>query len=56
LEKFSGDLNQILSLPKEKAREKFMGLPGMGPKTADMLLASHHGYDRIFVVTLIWIE
>lgn len=50
LEKFGGDLNQILSLPKEKAREKFMELPGIGPKTADVLLASRYGYGQVFVV------
>jgi len=50
LKKFGGNIASILSLPKEKAREKFMELPGIGPKTADVLLASHHGYGQVFVV------
>jgi len=27
-----------------------MELPGIGPKTADVLLASRHGYKQVFVV------
>ncbi len=27
-----------------------MELPGIGPKTADVLLASRHGYGQVFVV------
>jgi len=50
LENFGGDLTIILSLPKEEAREKFMELPGIGPKTADVLLSSRHGYSQVFVV------
>jgi len=50
LEKFQGNLTPILALPKQKAREKFMELPGIGPKTADVLLASRHGYSQVFVV------
>ena len=50
LEKFGGDLSQILDLPKNEARKKFMGLPGIGPKTADVLLTSRHGYSQAFVV------
>lgn len=50
LEKFGGDLTSVLSLPKEEARERFMELPGIGPKTADVLLASRHGYGQVFVV------
>ena len=50
LEKFRGDLASILALPKKEAREKFMELPGIGPKTADVLLANRHGYSQVFVV------
>jgi endonuclease-3 len=50
LEKFSGDLAPILALPKKEARERFMELPGIGPKTADVLLAERHGYSQVFVV------
>ncbi|MEM3695190.1 MAG: endonuclease III [Candidatus Bathyarchaeia archaeon] len=37
-EKFRGDINQILSLPLEEARKKLLQLPGVGPKTADVVL------------------
>jgi len=50
LEKFGGNLTPILALPKEEARAKFMELPGIGPKTADVLLANRHGYSQVFVV------
>ena len=50
LEKFVGNLAPILALPKKEAREKLMELPGIGPKTADVLLADRHGYSQVFVV------
>jgi len=50
LEKFHGNLASVLALPKAEAREKFMELPGIGPKTADVLLTSRHGYSQVFVV------
>ena len=50
LEKFGGDLAPILALSKDEARAKFMELPGIGPKTADVLLARRHGYSQVFVV------
>lgn len=50
LDKFGGDLTSVLALPKEEARAKFMELPGIGPKTADVLLADRHGYSQVFVV------
>ena len=50
LEKFGGDIAPILSLPKEEAKKKFMELPGIGTKTADVLLASRHGYEEVTVV------
>lgn len=50
LDRFGGDLSSILALPKEEARKKFMELPGIGPKTADVLLTSRHGYSQAFVV------
>jgi endonuclease-3 len=50
LERFGGDLSSVLALPKEEARKKFMELPGIGPKTADVLLTSRHGYSQAFVV------
>lgn len=38
LEKHEGNLDTILSLPIDKAREKLLELPGVGPKTADVVL------------------
>jgi endonuclease-3 len=38
LEKFDGNLKLILSLPFEEARKTLLQLPGVGPKTADVVL------------------
>jgi endonuclease-3 len=38
LEEFHGSLQPILSLPLKEARETLMALPGIGPKTADVVL------------------
>jgi endonuclease-3 len=38
LEKFHGSLQPILSLPIDEARSVLMQLPGIGPKTADVVL------------------
>jgi len=38
LEKFHGNLKSILSLPFEEARKTLLQLPGVGPKTADVIL------------------
>jgi endonuclease-3 len=38
LEKFHGTLKPILTLPLEDARKALMQLPGVGPKTADVVL------------------
>jgi endonuclease-3 len=38
LEKFHGSLEPILSLPLEEARNALIELPGVGPKTADVVL------------------
>jgi endonuclease-3 len=38
LEKYDGNLNQILRLPLEEARKTLLQLPGVGPKTADVVL------------------
>ena len=38
LRKFDGSLDFIHSLPLEEARNALIGLPGVGPKTADVVL------------------
>jgi endonuclease-3 len=38
LEKFNGSLSPVLSLPLDEARKTLMQLPGVGPKTADVVL------------------
>jgi endonuclease-3 len=38
LERYHGDLKSILSLPTEEARKTLMQFPGVGPKTADVVL------------------
>ena len=38
LEEFHGTLNPVLSLPFEDARKTLMQFPGVGPKTADVVL------------------
>jgi endonuclease-3 len=38
LEQFHGSIQPILSLPLEEARKTLMALPGIGPKTADVIL------------------
>jgi len=50
LEKFGGDISSALALPKEEARKKLMELPGIGKKTADVLLAQKHSYAEVMVV------
>ncbi|MDR0318681.1 MAG: endonuclease III [Nitrososphaerota archaeon] len=37
-EKYNGSLNTILALPLEEARKTFTDMPGIGPKTADVVL------------------
>jgi endonuclease-3 len=50
LKEFNGDLTPTLALPKEEAKKQLMKLPGIGDKTADVLLAARHGYHEVFVV------
>jgi len=51
LEKFGGNLNAILALPLEVARRTLMEMPGVGPKTADVVLMFSAGKPTIPVDT-----
>ena len=48
--RYGGDLSPILRLSKEEAKEELMGLPGIGPKTADVLLTTRHSYREVIPV------
>jgi endonuclease-3 len=50
LEKFEGDIAPVLSLPKKEAKERLMKLPGIGNKTADVLLTSRYGYREVLPI------
>ena len=50
LERYGSDLSQILQLSKEEAKEELMELPGIGPKTADVLLTTRHSYREVIPV------
>jgi len=50
IEKFGGNVASILDLPKEKTREKLMELPGIGPKTADVLLTDRYSYREVLPI------
>lgn len=43
LERYGGRLEVILALPTDRAREALLALPGVGPKTADVVLSMAGG-------------
>ena len=47
LDRYGGDLGPVLQKPHEEAREELMTLPGVGPKTADVLLMFDAGKAAI---------
>ncbi len=51
LEKFHGSVQPILALPLEEARKTFIQMPGVGPKTADVVLLFSKGQPTIPVDT-----
>lgn len=51
LEEHGGDLNAILRLPLKEARGRLLELPGVGQKTADVLLNFIAGYGTFPVDT-----
>jgi len=54
VDRFGGNLAQVFSLPLNEAREKLMEIRGIGPKTADVLLAFSGGYEVMPVDTNIF--
>lgn len=50
LEDYGGDISPILQLPKEEAKEKLVELPGIGDKTADVLLTTRYSYREVIPV------
>jgi endonuclease-3 len=51
LEQFNGSLDFIYSLPLEKARQILLKIPGVGPKTADVILLFCAGKPTVPVDT-----
>jgi len=51
LEAWNGHVERILDLPTEAARAALMELPGVGPKTADVVLAMAGGHPTFPVDT-----
>jgi len=51
LEKYHGNMKQLLSLPLEDARRELLQLPGVGPKTADVVLLFSAGKPTIPIDT-----
>ncbi|MGC8817023.1 MAG: endonuclease III domain-containing protein [Candidatus Hadarchaeum sp.] len=54
LTKYGGDLKSVLEKPIEQAREELLSFPGVGPKTADIMLAFWARHDIIPVDTHIF--
>ncbi len=51
LERYSGNLDSVLRRPPEEARRELLSLPGVGFKTADVVLAFGAGRDVLPVDT-----
>ena len=51
IKKFNGTLDSILALPTQQAREMLMAMPGVGPKTADVVLLFSAGKPTLPVDT-----
>ncbi len=54
LNRYGGDLAKLLRQPQGDAREALMDLPGIGPKTADVVLNVVEGLPNLPVDTHIW--
>jgi endonuclease-3 len=47
IQRFDGDLTPVMERPYHEARRVLMSLPGVGPKTADIVLMFVAGYDIV---------
>ncbi|MFQ5908439.1 MAG: endonuclease III domain-containing protein [Thermoplasmata archaeon] len=54
LDRYQGDLLRLIRPPLERARRALMALEGIGPKTADVVLAMVGDYPTMPVDTHIW--
>ena len=50
-DRWAGRLDEVLALRTDRAREELMSLPGVGPKTADVVLAMGAGHPTFPVDT-----
>lgn len=50
LDEYDGDLSWVYDEPRQEVRQKLLEMPGIGPKTADVLLSHVHGHREAFVV------
>jgi endonuclease-3 len=51
LDRWDGRLEKVFGLPTDQARQELMALPGVGPKTADVVLAMTGGHPTFPVDT-----
>ncbi|MGQ9788252.1 MAG: endonuclease III domain-containing protein [Candidatus Hadarchaeaceae archaeon] len=51
LSKYAGNISPVLEKPTEDARKELLSLPGVGSKTADIMLAFGAGHDVLPVDT-----
>jgi len=54
VQEFKGSLNSLFTLPLDEARQRLMRLPGVGPKTADVLLLFSMHMPTFPIDTHIW--
>jgi len=54
LKRYNGDLESVLRRPLDEARKELMSIKGVGPKTADVVLASKAGKPIIPIDTNIF--
>lgn len=54
LEKYQGNIKSVLNMPIQEARKELLSLPGIGRKTADIMLAFWAGHDIVPVDTHIF--